>query len=91
MTNNDLVDAVAAARGLTKADAKALVETVFAVIGDAAARGEDVAVNNFGKFSVKHMSAQEGRNPRTGEPMVIAARVRLGFKAGKALKDKISA
>jgi len=90
MNTNDLADAVAAANGVSKADAKKLVETVFDAIVGAAATGEEVSINGFGKFKVKASAAREGRNPATGETIKIAASKKLGFSAAKAVKDKLN-
>lgn len=90
MNNNDLIDAVAAASGSTKADAKKAVDAVFAAIAGAAAKGEEVSVNGFGKFKVKESAAREGRNPATGETIKIAASKKLSFSAAKAVKDKLN-
>ena len=57
--------------------------------GDALAKGEAVQLMGFGTFSVKERAAREGRNPRTGETVKIAASKVPAFKAGKALKDKV--
>jgi DNA-binding protein HU-beta len=90
MNNSDLTEKLAADHGLTKADARKLIDTVFAAIGDAAAKGEEIALNGFGKFKVKHSAAREGRNPGSGETIQIAASKKLGFTAAKAVKDKLN-
>lgn len=90
MNNSDLADKLAAAQGITKADARKYVDSVFAAIADAAAAGEEVSLNGFGKFKVKASPAREGRNPATGEAMHIAASRKLGFAAAKAVKDKLN-
>ena len=90
MNHADLSDAVASALGTSKADGKKAVDAVFAAIADAAAKGEEVSVNGFGKFKVKESAAREGRNPATGEAMQIAASRKLGFTAAKAVKDKLN-
>ncbi|MFC3174017.1 HU family DNA-binding protein [Novosphingobium bradum] len=90
MNSSDLADTVAAAANLTKADARKVVDAVFAAITDAAAKGDEIAVNGFGKFKVKESAAREGRNPATGEAMQIAASRKLGFAAAKAVKDKLN-
>ena len=90
MNNNDLADKLAAENGLTKADARKLVDGVFAAIADAAAKGEEVSLNGFGKFKVKDSPAREGRNPATGAAMTIAASKKLGFSPAKAVKDKLN-
>jgi DNA-binding protein HU-beta len=90
MNNGDLAEKLAAAHGLTKADARKYVDGVFAVIADAAAAGEEVSLNGFGKFKVKESPAREGRNPSTGQTIQIAASKKLGFAAAKAVKDKLN-
>lgn len=90
MTGNDLADALAAAHGLTKADAKKYVDAVFAAIGDAAAKGEEVSLNGFGKFATKRTPERQGINPATKQPITIKAATKIGFKPAKALKDKLN-
>lgn len=91
MNNSDLAEAVAAQNDITKADARRHVDAVFAAIADAAAKGEEVSLNGFGKFKVKETPAREGRNPATGAPMQIAAGKKVSFTPAKGLKDKLSA
>ncbi|OYW16016.1 MAG: integration host factor [Novosphingobium sp. 12-64-8] len=91
MNTAELAEAVAASEGLTKADAKKLVDAVFAAIADAAAKGEEVSLNAFGKFKIKDSPAREGRNPSTGATIQIAASRKLTFAPAKAVKDKINA
>ncbi|MBB3954027.1 MULTISPECIES: HU family DNA-binding protein [Novosphingobium] len=90
MNNSDLADKLAASQGITKADARKYVDAVFAAIADAAAEGEEVSLNGFGKFKVKESPAREGRNPATGDTIQIAASKKLGFTAAKAVKDKLN-
>ncbi|WP_333837453.1 HU family DNA-binding protein [Novosphingobium sp.] len=91
MTGNDLAEALATAHGLTKADAKKYVDAVFTAIGDAAAKGEEVSINAFGKFATKKTPERQGLNPATKEPITIKAATKIAFKPAKALKDKINA
>ena len=90
MNSSDLAETVASAANLSKADARKVVDAVFAAIADAAAKGDEVSLNGFGKFKVKESAAREGRNPATGEAMQIAASRKLGFTAAKAVKDKLN-
>lgn len=90
MNSNDLADHVASTAGVTKADARKIVDAVFAAVTDAATKGEEVSINGFGKFKVKDSPEREGRNPATGAPMKIAASRKLGFAASKALKDRLN-
>jgi len=89
MNKGELINAVAAA-GLTKKDAGIAVDAVFNAIGDALAKGDAVQLIGFGTFGVKERAAREGRNPRTGETVKIAAAKVPSFKAGKGLKDKVN-
>ncbi|WP_372730663.1 HU family DNA-binding protein [Novosphingobium sp.] len=90
MNNSDLADIIAASHGLSKADARKAVDSVFTAITDAAAKGEEVSLNGFGKFKVKNTPAREGRNPSTGATIQIAASNKLTFAAAKAVKDKLN-
>jgi DNA-binding protein HU-beta len=90
MNNSDLADAIAADHGIAKTDARKIVDAVFAAIGDAAAKGEEVSLNGFGKFKVKDSPEREGRNPATGEAMTIKASKKLTFTVAKAVKDKLN-
>jgi DNA-binding protein HU-beta len=83
LNTTELADAVAEANDISKAKAKEVVNSVFSSIIDAAKRGDDVAINGFGRFSVKERPAREGRNPRTGEALKIPASKSLGFKMSK--------
>ncbi|MFH1564187.1 MAG: HU family DNA-binding protein [Nitrospirota bacterium] len=88
MTKSDLVNAVAEI-GLTKKKAAEAVEAVLDGIKDALADGDKVQLIGFGSFSVKKRAAREGRNPRTGATLKIAAKNIPVFKAGEALKDAV--
>ena len=90
MNNADLTEALAETLGTTKTDARKAVDAVFAAITDAAARGEEVSLNGFGKFKVKASPAREGRNPATGAAMTIAASNKLTFSPAKAVKDRLN-
>ena len=90
MNKAELVEAVAGAANLSKADAGRAVDAVVDSITSALKRGEQVSVVGFGTFSVKHRAARSGRNPRTGDTIQIAASNVPGFKAGKGLKDAVN-
>ncbi len=91
MNNSDLAEKLAAEHGLTKADARKAVDSVFAAIAQAAADGGEISLNCFGKFKVKDSPAREGRNPSTGETIQIAASKKLAFTPAKAVKDLLNA
>lgn len=90
MKKSELVEAVATATGLTKADATRAIDATFATITEALKEGNKVPLVGFGTFAVSKRAAREGRNPQTGETVKIAARNAVTFKAGSALKDAVN-
>lgn len=90
MNNAEIADRIAAGHGLTKADARKIVDAVFEAVADAAAKGDEVSLNGFGKFKVKQTAAREGRNPANGQTIQIAASKKLGFAPAKAIKDRLN-
>ncbi len=89
MTKNEFVDRVAADSGLSKKDAGAAVDSVIKSIEGALGAGEEVNFTGFGTFHVAERGAREGRNPRTGETMTIAASKVPRFTAGSGLKKAV--
>jgi DNA-binding protein HU-beta len=91
MTISDLIDQVAASDSkLTKAQAKAIVDSVFGAISGAAKKGEEVSIPGFGKFKVQAKPARTGRNPSTGAAIQIAASKKVVFQPAKSLKDSVN-
>ncbi|MBB6091583.1 DNA-binding protein HU-beta [Povalibacter uvarum] len=90
MNKAELIEAVSGQTGLQKADATRAVDAVFDSISAALKAGDSVALLGFGTFVVKERAARTGRNPRTNEPIQIAASKVPGFKAGKGLKDAVN-
>ncbi len=90
MNNSELAETLASQTGTTKADARKAVDLVFAAIADAAAKGEEVSLNGFGKFKVKDVPERDGRNPATRETIKIPASRKLTFTVAKAVKDKLN-
>jgi DNA-binding protein HU-beta len=91
VNKNELVDAVAGLANLKKLEAEQTVDAVFGAIVAALKQGDEVRIVGFGTFSVSARAASEGRNPRTGEKMTIAASKQPKFRAGKGLKDALNA
>ncbi len=91
MNKTELVAAVAEQAGLSKKDAEAAVKAFTDVVAAELKKGEKVQLVGFGTFEVSERAARDGRNPRTGESMPIAASKAPKFKAGKALKDMVNA
>ncbi len=88
-TKSEFVDKVAAQSGLSKKDASAAVDAVIGTIEDELKSGGEVSFTGFGKFHVAQRGAREGRNPRTGETMTIAASRVPRFTAGSGLKKAV--
>ena len=89
MNKTELVTALAAKTELSKKDAEKAVNAFVDVISEKLTKGEKIQLIGFGTFAVKDRPARVARNPRTGEEIKIAASKAPGFKAGKALKDKV--
>lgn len=89
MNIGELVKGVAAATSTSEAHAKAAITAVFDQIASAAAKGEEISIPGFGKFSVKDRPERPGRNPSTGAAMTIAASKKVSFTPAKGLKDKL--
>ena len=90
MNKAEFVAAVAEAAELSRADAASAVGAGVAGITTAMKKGEDVTLVGFGTFQVRKRAARQGRNPKTGETIKIAASKNPAFKAGKALKDAVN-
>jgi DNA-binding protein HU-beta len=89
MTKNELADQVAKRTGLSRSQARQAVDATIEVISDELAAGGEVALAGFGKFSVSHRAARQGRNPSTGETINIAASKAARFSAASALKRRM--
>ena len=89
MTKADVIDAVAAEVEITRRQAGQIVDCILDQIKAALRRGDRVALNPFGSFVVRARRAREGRNPKTGERIAIAARKVPAFVAGSSLKDAV--
>ena len=89
MNKTELVAAVAAKADISKKAADAAVAAVFGAIEDALKEGDKVQIIGFGTFEVRERAAKEGRNPRTGETIKIAASKVPAFKAGAGLKNAV--
>ena len=85
MNKTDLTNKIAETAGLSKVDAKKALEATLEAISDALKAGDKVALVGFGTFSVSERPARQGKNPRTGEAITIAAKKVAKFKAGADL------
>jgi len=90
MNTAELVAKLAEAHGLSKAQAKSIVDDILKDIVDAASGGAEVSLPGFGKFKVRATPEREGRNPATGEKIKIAASRKLTFSSAKSVKDLLN-
>lgn len=89
MRKQDLIKEVADETGLSESQAGKAVNAMLNAIQGGLARNEEISISGFGSFKVVERAGREGRNPRTGEPMTIAARRSPTFKAGTQLKRMV--
>ena len=90
MNKTELIAAVAEKAEISKKDAEKAVKAFTDAVAEELAKGGKVQLVGFGNCEVSERPAREGRNPRTGETMTIAASKTPKFKPGKALKDEIN-
>ena len=90
MNKSNLITAIGETTGISRSEAARAVDATFEVIADALKDGVDVRLTGFGIFGVADRAAREGRNPRTGDPVEIAASRQIRFKPGKGLKDAVN-
>jgi integration host factor subunit alpha len=90
LTKASLVQALFEQEILSKAEAARAVDTVFHLLKDSLAMGEDVLISGFGKWIVKAKQERRGRNPQTGNNLIIDARRVVTFKASGVLRRRIN-
>jgi DNA-binding protein HU-beta len=90
VTKTQLIDAVSASAGHTKKDTETVIEALIAEVSGALAKGEKVDLRGFGNFVAREKKARQGRNPKTGETIEIAARKAVAFKPSKELATKVN-
>lgn len=91
MKRQELIDAVVASTGDTKAATGAAIDAILATVTRAVTAGDTVQLVGFGSFSMGQRAARTGRNPSTGAEIQIAAARTVKFTAGKAFKDDVNA
>ena len=89
MTKSQLIDAVADQGAMTRRKAEQTVNAVFGAMADALVRGDRIEIRGFGSFKTKHYGAYVGRNPKTGDPIDVPAKVLPVFKVGRALRERL--
>jgi DNA-binding protein len=90
ITKTDFITKIAEEHSLSKAAAGRIFEDIFSTIEDEVAKEGKCSISGFGTFEARKRTSRTGRNPRTGETIEIPASVGIGFKAGKAFKERLN-
>ncbi|MDO4434711.1 MAG: HU family DNA-binding protein [Alysiella sp.] len=90
MNKSELIEAIAERAATSKKQAENMLNSFCYAVADELERGGEVNITGFGSFTVAERAERAGRNPKTGEPITIAASKTVKFKAGKSLKDTVA-
>jgi len=90
MLKSDLVEKVAKELNINHDMVQLVISTIFDTMSDALSGGEGIEIRGFGSFNVRHYPGREGRNPKTGEKVIIPPRKKPFFKVGKELKNRVN-
>ena len=89
MTKGELIERIAQDERINMKKAEIVVNTIFEVMTEALVRGDRVEVRGFGSFEVRQYNAYKGRNPKTGEEVMVEAKKAPFFKTGKELRLRV--
>lgn len=90
LTKAQIVEKLFAQNIFTKSDCARIIDTLFELIKQSLESGDDILISGFGKFSVKEKNQRRGRNPQTGEPMMLDPRKVVTFKCSGVLRAAIN-
>lgn len=90
MNKSELIQHIATAAGINKTQATAALQAFETAVIDSLANGETLELKGFGTFKITDRAERQGRNPKTGETLIIPATKSPTFKAGKAFKDAVN-
>lgn len=90
MNKSELIDALAAKKGLSYKKAEEIINSIFESMTNALLTGDRIEIRGFGSFVVKSYDSYMGRNPKTGESIAVKSKKLPFFKVGKELKEKVS-
>ncbi|GAB6095534.1 integration host factor subunit alpha [Desulfatiferula olefinivorans] len=90
LTKTQIVDSVQERIGFSRKKSTDLVENLIEIIKGTIEKGDDVLISGFGKFCVKEKGVRKGRNPATGEDMMLSGRKVVTFKCSSVLRDKVN-
>nr|HID60046.1 integration host factor subunit alpha [Desulfobacterales bacterium] len=91
MKKKDIIDAIQERLGFSRRETTLMVNSALEIIKLALEKGEPVNISSFGKFSVRSKKARRGRNPKTGEAIIIPAQKAITFKVSQVLKEAVNA
>lgn len=90
LTKAHIVENLFAKNIFTKTESAQIIETLFEIVKQTLETGEDVLISGFGKFSVKEKNQRRGRNPQTGDPIMLSPRKVVTFKCSGVLRERIN-
>jgi integration host factor subunit alpha len=90
LTKADIIDSLYNSTELSKDRSSELIEALLEIIKQKLEQGEDVLISSFGKFYVKEKNPRRGRNPQTGEDLMLGERRVVIFKCSKRLRDRVN-
>lgn len=90
MNKSELIEALAEEMKIPLREASSATNTILEAMADALANGESIEIRGFGSFVVKEYGAYYGRNPKTGEKIMVSPKKLPFFKVGKELKEKVN-
>ncbi|MEJ2091641.1 MAG: integration host factor subunit alpha [Syntrophobacterales bacterium] len=90
ITKEKLTSRLQAQLGMSRQESRQILEGLFKIMKDTLAHGEDLLISGFGKFSVRHKRARQGRNPQAEERLTINARKVVVFKTSGVLRRRIN-
>ena len=90
LTKAQIIESFQNNLGFTKNQSSDIIESILSIIKDALAESEDVLISGFGKFCVNQKKERRGRNPATGDDMMLAPRKVVTFKCSGKLRDKLN-
>jgi integration host factor subunit alpha len=91
LTKIEITESVYEHLGFSKKDSMTAVDSLFEIIKDELGKGSDVKISGFGKWSVREKQPRKGRNPKTGEELIISSRKVVTFKCSTRLRDAVQA
>jgi integration host factor subunit alpha len=90
ITKAHIVERIFGQKIFTKAESTQVIETLFEIIRQTLEQGEEILISGFGKFSVNEKHQRRGRNPQSGEPILLPPRKVVTFKCSAKLREKIN-